>query len=124
MINAASRSDSAHGREFRVAPRKLKPRLGEFAQHEGKLLLLYRHVEAMLRTLALQLIPQLIDRIVSRADAALTTESKGESVTRVLQDHRHCRNPFAFVFLMTGLRDAGRLTRAVIASMSRLTASR
>jgi hypothetical protein len=47
----------------------------------------------MLRTLALQLILQLLDRIVSRADAALTTESKGESVTPVSQNQRHCCNP-------------------------------
>ena len=75
----------------------------------------------MLRALALQLILQLLDRIVSRADAALTIESKGESITPVFQNQRHCCNPFGFVFLMTGLmRDACRLlARVVIASMSR-----
>jgi len=45
---------------------------------------------------------------------------KGETISLVFEDQRHCSNPFAFVFRMTGLRDA----RAVIASMSRLTASR
>jgi hypothetical protein len=35
---------------------------------------------------------------------------KGESVTPFSQNQRHCCNPFAFVFLMTGLR-----ARAVIA---------
>jgi len=52
MINAASRSDSARLRKLRS--RKLKPHLGEFAQHEGKLPFLFGEVETMLRTLALQ----------------------------------------------------------------------
>jgi hypothetical protein len=39
----------------------------------------------MLRALALLLILQLLDRIVNRADAALTIESKGESVTPFLK---------------------------------------
>jgi len=42
---------------------------------------------------------------------------KGEAVNLVFEDQRHCCNLFAFIFLMTGLRDAGRLMRATKASI-------
>jgi hypothetical protein len=40
----------------RVPPRKLKPRLGELAQHQSKLLFLDGEIVAKLRELRLQLI--------------------------------------------------------------------
>jgi len=46
---------------------------------------------------------------------------KGETITLGLKDQRH--NPFALVFRMIGLFNAGRFMRAVMASRSRLTAA-
>src|SRR5215472_1062095 len=79
----------------------------------------------MLRALAVQLILKLIDQLRGRAECGLTAEAKGKAITSVFEDQRHCapRSQLALVFLITGLRApfiAGRLARAVNASMSRL----
>jgi hypothetical protein len=53
----------------RVAPRKLKPRLGEFAQHEGKLPFLFGEIESILRALVAAVAPA-IDRLARLSSEA------------------------------------------------------